>query len=98
MTTTDNLGSNPLASQADVAAGGWFECVVDYAGPAEDGAVYMHLREQGGAFDRWYKATEVFKREMLATALTALTSGLAVSAALSTTDEYGVCERLYAHT
>lgn len=97
-TTSTEQATNPLDSQANASAGGWFDCTVDYAGPAEDGVIYIHLRDRAGAFDRWYKATEVCKREMLATALTAITSGLPVSAALATQDEYGVLERLYVHT
>jgi len=78
-----------------VAPGGWFNCSVNLAGPAEDGTVYIHLRETGGQFDRWYSATTGMKREMLATALAALTSGKMVSAYISTTDEYGTINRLY---
>lgn len=89
---------NPLDAQPNAAAGGWFDCVVNYAGPAEDGVIYIHLRDRAGAFDSWYKATDVCKKEMLATALTAITSGLPVSAALTTQDQYGVCQRLYVHT
>ena len=95
-TTTENV--NPLESQANASAGGWFDCTVNYACPAEDGVIYIHLHDRAGAFDSWFKATEVCKREMLATALTAITSGLPVSAALATQDEYGVLERLYVHT
>jgi hypothetical protein len=97
-TTSTEQGTNPLESQADASAGGWFDCTVNYAGPAEDGVIYIHLHERSGVFNKWFKATEVCKREMLATALTAITSGLPVAAALATQDEYGVLERLYVHT
>jgi hypothetical protein len=83
-----------LSSQQDAAAGGWFDCEVDYVGPADDGVIYIRLREGNGAFDRWFKACDSHKREMLATAFTAITTGLRVKAALDTTDEYGTIMRL----
>ncbi len=80
------------------AAGGWFDCFVNLTGPAEDGTIFIHLRETGGKFDRWYSATAGMKKEMLATALAALTSGKPVTVDLTTTDEYGVVNRLYVRT
>lgn len=86
-----------LATQQDAAAapGGWFNCLVMWTGPAEDGTVFIFLHERNGAFDRWYRAVEVSKREMLATALTAITTGTPVAALLTTSDEYGTINRLY---
>lgn len=77
------------------APGGWFDCIVNLTGPAEDGTIFIHLREAGGQFDRWYSATAGMKKEMLATALAALTSGKPVTVNLTSTDEYGVVNRLY---
>jgi len=84
----------PIGTKS-AAAGGWFDCIVNLTGPAEDGTVFIHLRERAGQFDRWYSATQSMKKEMLATALVALSSNKPVSANLNTTDEYGVINRLY---
>ena len=85
------------APGTQAAPGGWFVCEVIRVGPAEDGNIYIALNEVGGQFGgwRWYSAVSQESREMLATALTALTTGLHVTAALSTTDWYGSIERLY---
>jgi hypothetical protein len=77
------------------APGGWFNCTVNRTGPAENGNIYVHLREAGNQFDRWYIANSTIKKEMLATALTAISAQLRVSAQLSTTDEYGTINRLF---
>jgi hypothetical protein len=86
----------PVAPEAEAAPGGWFTCDVMWAGPIENGEVYIMLREVGGQFQRWYyPISQEVRKEMLAVALTAITTGLRVSAALSTTDEWGPIERLY---
>jgi hypothetical protein len=85
----------PVAQEAEAAPGGWFTCDVMWTGPIENGEVYILLREVGGQFERWYSPVSQVRKEMLATALTAITTGFRVSAALSTTDEYGTIERLY---
>jgi len=77
------------------APGGWFTCNVTLGGPTETGEIYLRLREVGGQFDRWYATVSLVKKEMLATALTAMTLGFPVWAGLSTIDEYGTIERLY---
>lgn len=89
-------GSPPKAAGIQKAApGGSFTCTVNRAGPAENGAILIHLREASGKFDRWYTANNAVKKEMLATALTAISTGLKVSAFVATTDEYGTLNRLY---
>ena len=78
------------------AAGGWFTCNVVSAGPDENGNVLVKLTDSGGAFvARWFDAVAVSKREMLATALAAMTSGFKVIALLVSTDEYSQINRLY---
>jgi hypothetical protein len=89
------LGAQEQGAGEQAAPGGWFDCAVNYAGPAETGVVYIHLRERNGQFDRWYQAFDIVKREMLATALTAMSTGLRVTAFVDTTDEYGTLNRLY---
>ena len=71
-------GQQTNAVPLRASPGGWFNCSVNFACPADDGVIYIHLREEGGQFDRWYKAYDGMKREMLATALTAITTGLPV--------------------
>ena len=61
----DSLSMEGLES----APGGWFDCEVQKAGPAEDGTIFIGLRHTGGAFNCWFSATPTMKREMLATAL-----------------------------
>ena len=83
------------AGPQSVAPGGSFTCIVNRTGPAENGSILVHLREASGKFDRWYTANNAVKKELLATALTAISTGLKVTAFVSTTDEYGTLNRLY---
>jgi len=78
------------------APGGWFKCIVNEVGPADDLVVYLNLTDLGGAFNgTWFKAVDSMKTQMLAVALTAISTGYTVEAALSSTDEYSSCDRLY---
>lgn len=79
----------PLAA----APGGWFTCTVTRAGPAEEGTMFIGLKGPFGV--KWFSAHPNVKREMLATALAAMSMGNTVIANLTTTDEYGVINRLY---
>jgi hypothetical protein len=83
----------PVAQEAPAAPGGWFTCEVTWVGLAEIGKIWIRLREVGGRFERWYSPVSIVRKEMLATALTAITTGFRVSAALPTTDEWGPIER-----
>jgi hypothetical protein len=75
----------------------WHTCDVVRVGPAEDGTIFIRLRDVGGAFpSRWFPAVTSMRREMLTTALTAITTRLHVNADLTSTTEYqGVVNRLY---
>jgi hypothetical protein len=77
------------------APGGWYRCKVTRVGPADDGKVYIWLQDEGNKFSNWFVAFEDMKREMLATALTALSMTLAVDANVESTDAYSRCMRLY---
>jgi hypothetical protein len=77
------------------APGGWFDCDVTQCGPIENGQISIQLRDRGGRFHQWYHPVSIVQKEMLAVALTAMTLGFRVDAALSTTDEGGPIERLY---
>jgi hypothetical protein len=86
---------------ADAAPGGSFACTVTATGAAEDGNIYIGLRftvedpPPATSYERWYSAVASKRREMLATALTAITTQLPVLARLTTRDEYGTINRLY---
>jgi hypothetical protein len=77
----------------------WYRCVVARTGPAEDGKVYIALTDRESRFsNRWFEALDVIKREMLATALTAISANLPVDAALESDVEYSRCTRMYITT
>jgi hypothetical protein len=75
----------------------WYTCKVDSAGPQEDGQVNIKLDDEGGAWSgaRWFTADTTVRKEMLATALTALPLQLSVRASLPSTAEYSQIDRLY---
>jgi hypothetical protein len=71
-------------------------CKVISVGPAEDGKVYIWLKDTNGSFEsRYFYAVDAEKAQMLATGLTAITSGLGVSAYLADTAENSQVNRLY---
>ena len=79
-------------------AGGWFDhCTVTGAGEAGDiGYTFIRLTDPNGEFeDRWFFAHPDHKREMLETALAAMTKPLKVSVLLESLTEYRRIERLY---
>ena len=74
----------------------WVTSEVVRAGAAEDGTIYIRLRPLAGQFpSRWFVAANQVKREMLATALTAITTQLRVNASIEARDEYKTLYRLY---
>ena len=73
----------------------WAECKVTRAGPAEDGTIFIHLREKSGAFNFWFKAVPNMKKEMLATALAAMNMDKNVQVWLEGTTAYSEVRRLY---
>ena len=79
------------------APGGGFLCTVDRVGPAEDGVVYIWLTDRGGSFSHWFVVLDAIKREMLATALAAISTGYRVEVFLASTDPYGQINHLYLH-
>lgn len=74
----------------------WFKCTVTRAGPAEDGNVYIGLKDIDGTFNsQWFTANQAVRREMLETALAAMASDFRVSAQIEGTHEYSILNRLY---
>lgn len=62
----------------------WFHCHVNAAGANADGEIYILLDDTGAAFPArtGFIADRSVKREMLATALTAISTGQTVGAEL----------------
>ena len=74
----------------------WKTCEVTWAGPIENGTIYLALKAIDGAFERWFQAHPAVQKEMLATALMSMSSGMRVEAALPDDfAELSKCERLY---
>ncbi len=73
-----------------------YNCKVLWAGPAEDEVVYIRMAPLDGSFPvGWYKANSLVKKEMLAVALLAISTGYPVAAELTNIVEYSVINRLY---
>lgn len=73
----------------------WFNCKVEKVGSADTGQVFIFLRDLNGNFSHWFIAVSPVQREMLSTALTAISTGLTVEALVATTNEYDKLLRLY---
>ncbi|MGC6176275.1 hypothetical protein [Lacrimispora sp. 38-1] len=77
----------------------WATCKVTSTGPAEDGNIYIGLRslDVNPPFTNWFKAVEGERKEMLATALTAISTGNNVTTLLTDSKPYSIINRLYIH-
>ena len=73
----------------------WKTCEVMRAGPAENGVIYIALKDVGGTFNHWFQAVPSQKNEMLATALSAISLEKKVSVWLTGTAAYSTINRLY---
>ena len=80
----------------------WVTSQVVRTGAAENGGieqstVYVKLRPLGGEFpgSRWFTAAHGSRKEILATALTAITTQLHVNANVEALDQYQTLYRLY---
>lgn len=74
----------------------WFTCDVTRAGPAENGTIYIGLKDVGGAFPgTWFEAVPSMEKEMLATALTAVSTGKRCTVSITDTAPYSTLNRLY---
>ncbi len=74
-----------------------FCCSVRRAGPSENGKIYIQLSDVGGQFtDLWFTAPDLCKKEMLATALAAISTGHTVNTELDDpVQEYTQLHKLY---
>lgn len=68
------------------------------AGPAENGVVYIALRPADNSWHRWFQAEPSIKKEMLASALTAVSGSKKVQVFLTSTTQYSTIRRLYIKT
>lgn len=85
-----------LVGEESTTSPGWYNCRVLMAGPAEDGVIYISLRNQGSPeFTHWFKAHPDMQKEMLSVALTAITANLPVSVAPKELVDYGQIDRMY---
>ena len=73
----------------------WKACNVTQAGPAENGTIYIALRATDNSFHNWFIAVPAMEREMLATALTAVSLSKRVNTYLTGTSGYSTINRLY---
>lgn len=79
----------------------WYNCDVIRAGPGGDNTIYIALTDKAvpSAFtETWFLALPAQQKEMLATALTAIMTGLSVRASLDATAENTQINRLYIQT
>jgi hypothetical protein len=84
----------------EVPAMAWKTCEVQQAGPIENGTIQIALKATDGSFGsgRWFVAFPGMQKEMLATALCAISTGMPVDAALpDNLQEGSQIERLYIH-
>jgi hypothetical protein len=72
-----------------------YVCQVVKAGAAANGKTYIWLREQSGAFNTWFIAHPATAKEMLATALVAISMGLSVEVVLTATEMNTVLLGIY---
>ena len=80
------------------AAGGLFMCDVIRAGPDNNGHVNIMLTDSAAspAFAvRWFQALDAMKQDMLAVALSSISTGYKVDANLVSTDEGSQILHLY---
>ncbi len=73
----------------------WYECKVMRTGPAEDGTIFIWLREKNNNFNHWFKTHPLVKKEMMAVALSAMAMDKGVHASLPDTKAYTTINRLY---
>ena len=81
----------------------WYKCQVVGAGVGDQvpgGLVYIRLKSLYNQWPdlRWYIAQETCKREMLATALAAMSAGLVVDAVLEKIEDQAPIYRVYLTT
>lgn len=73
----------------------WNRCFVIKAGPADDGATYIFLRHTANGDEKWFKTTHNLQKEMLAVALTAVSTNRNVDAWVDFSQGYTEIQRLY---
>jgi hypothetical protein len=75
----------------------WFDCVVDGAGPGEDGTIWVRLTSTDGEFTEvWFTALPAIRQQVLETALAALQSQLVCGVGLTGTSDGSQIYRIQA--
>ncbi len=87
----------PEVMARPAGAGLWIRCTVMEAGAAEDQRAYIRLAGEynQGSFNLWFYAADVARREILATALAAITGGCSVDAVVGELVNLTQLDRLY---
>ena len=76
----------------------FFDCLVNSAGPVEDGEIAVNLTATSGEFtDTWFGAWPSIRRQILETALAALQSDLHCQVGLSGTSPDSQIYRMHAN-
>ena len=79
-------------------AGGWYTCTVNMAGAGWGTHCYIKLSDTAAtpAFEnRWFVPLDSQKKEMLATALTAMTNNMNVLVYIDATTQYSIIRAIY---
>ena len=87
-----------VAVFAVAARAGWYTCTVNMAGPGWGTHCYIKLSDTAAtpAFEnRWFVALSSQKKEMLATALTAMTNNMNVWVHIDSPNAYSIIRAMY---
>ena len=87
-----------VAVFAVAARAGWYTCTVNMAGAGWGTHCYIKLSDTAATPDfenKWFVALDSQEKEMLATALTAMTNGLNVLVYVDSPDIYSIIRAMY---
>jgi len=91
---SNNIGCAATWVTANIASG-WYSCYIDSTGPAEDGKIYIWLRDEEGRFSGWFSADSRIAQDALSVALDALINKKLCNVALTNTKSYSEIQRIY---
>ena len=87
-----------LAVFAVAARAGWYTCTVKMAGAGWGTHCYIKLSDTAATPDfenKWFVALDSQEKEMLATALTAMTNNMQVKVYISSSSPYSIIRAMY---
>jgi len=79
-------------------AGAWYTCTVNMAGAGWGTHCYIKLSDTAATPDfenKWFVALDSQEKEMLATALTAMTNNMQVKVYISSSSPYSIIRAMY---